>query len=418
MTDGRTEVAVVGAGPYGLAAAAHLRRAGVDVRVLGDPMSFWRGMPAGMMLRSNWSATNIAEVNGDLSLRSYQHETGARFSQPVPLERFIEYGEWVQRKVAPDVDRRPVAFIDRRDGGFGLTLEDGERLAARRVVVACGIKPFAWRPPAFDGLPSSLASHTGEHADMTRFAGKRLAIVGAGQSARECAALAHEAGAEVEVFARGRKLVWLRGVSVTKRLGRLAPIFYAPTDVGPLWYSRLVAVPDAFRRLPRRAQTRIARRSIRPAGSHWLIDRLAEVPLHTDSRVVSATPYGGRLELRLSDGEARVVDHLMFGTGYRVDVARYPFLGGELLDEVRRVDGYPVLSRGLESSVPGLHFLGAPAAWSFGPIMRFVSGSWYAGRQLTRSVVGRAHTRSAPTTVGPHIAVDRVPQPEGASPSP
>jgi FAD-dependent urate hydroxylase len=417
MTDSSTEVAVVGAGPYGLSAAAHLRRAGVDVRVLGDPMSFWRGMPAGMMLRSNWSATNIAEVNGDLSLHSYQHETGARFSQPVPLERFIEYGEWVQRKVAPDVDRRPVSFIDRREGGFGLTLEDGERLAAHRVVVACGIKPFAWRPPAFDGLPPSLASHTGEHADMSRFAGKRLAIVGAGQSARECAALAYEAGAEVEVFARGRKLVWLRGVSVTKRLGRLAPIVYAPTDVGPLWYSRLVAVPDAFRRLPRRTQTRIARRSIRPAGSHWLIDRLAEVPLHLDRQVVSATPYGGRLELRLSDGEARVVDHLMFGTGYRVDVARYPFLGGELLDEVRRVDGYPVLSRGLESSVPGLHFLGAPAAWSFGPIMRFVSGSWYAGRQLTRSVVGRAPAPRA-TPVAPHIAVDPVPQPEGPSPSP
>jgi FAD-dependent urate hydroxylase len=417
MTDSRTDVAIVGAGPYGLSAAAHLRRAGVDVRVLGQPMSFWRGMPAGMLLRSNWSATNIAEVNGELSLVSFQRETGARFSQPVPLERFIQYGRWVQRKVAPDVDRRLVASIARDDSGFSLALEDGEQLGARRVVVACGIKPFAWRPPAFDRLPPSLASHTGDHHDLTRFAGKRLAIVGGGQSARECAALAHDAGAEVEVFARGRKLVWLRGVTVTKRLGRLAPVVYAPTDVGPLWYSRLVAVPDAFRRLPRRTQTRIARRSIRPAGSHWLIERLAEVPLHVDSQVLSAQPLDGRLELRLSSGESRVVDHLMFGTGYRVDIARYPFLGGELLADIRRVDGYPVLSPGLESSVPGLHFLGAPASWSFGPIMRFVSGSWYAGRSVTRSVVGRARARGAVVAVGPHMGVDRIPQPEGASQS-
>jgi hypothetical protein len=49
---------------------------------------------------------------------------------------------------------------------------------------------------------------------------------------------------------------------------------------------------------------------------------------------------------------------------------------------VRRVGGYPILGRGFESSIPGLHFLGAPAAWSFGPTMRFVSGSWYAARQL------------------------------------
>jgi hypothetical protein len=206
-------------------------------------------------------------------------------------------------------------------------------------------------------------------------------------------------------------------VGVKKRLGRLGPVVYAPTDVGPLWYSRLVASPDLFGRLPRRAQTRIARRSIRPAGSHWLIDRLASVPLRLDCRVVAAHAAHGRLELRLSTGTSRIVDHLMLGTGYRVDIALYPFLTSELLDDVARVDGYPVLTRGLESSVRGLHFLGAPAAWSFGPIMRFVSGSWYASRALTQRVIESAPAASVSVPHGPRVSVEapRLGGAEGAS---
>jgi hypothetical protein len=416
VTDFSTDVAIVGAGPYGLSATAHLRRAGLDVRTFGEPMSFWRGMPAGMLLRSNWSATNIAEDRGELSLDSYQAETGARFTTPVPLERFIEYGEWVQAKVAPDVDRRTVRSIERRDEGFSLTLDDGDELTARRAVIACGIKPFAWSPPELRELPPDLVSHTGDHSGFNEFAGRRIVMIGGGQSARECAALAREAGAEVEVFARAKKLVWLRGIGVKKRLGRAGPVVYAPTDVGPLWYSRLVASPDLFRRLPRRAQTKIARRSIRPAGSQWLADRLAEVPLRLDSRVVAAAATGDGLELRLSNGEVRQADHLMLGTGYRVDIAKYPFLGDALLGDIEQVDGYPKLTRGVESSVSGLHFLGAPASWSFGPIMRFVSGSWYGGRALTRRVVDTDRAASVSLPDAAQVGIDtRLGSAEGAS---
>jgi FAD-dependent urate hydroxylase len=416
VTDVSTDVAIVGAGPYGLSAAAHLQRAGLEVRMFGDPMSFWRSMPGGMLLRSNWSATNIAEHEGPLSLDSYQAETGTSFTTPVPLERFIEYGEWVQRLIAPDVDRRLVASIDRRNGGFGVTLDDGEELTARCVVLACGIKPFAWRPVELRDLPPTLASHTGDHGTFTQFAGRRLAIVGGGQSARECAALAKEAGAEVEVFARAKKLVWLRGVGVKKRLGRLGPVVYAPTDVGPLWYSRLVARPDLFRRLPRRVQTPVARRSIRPAGSQWLVDRLAGVPLRLDSRVVGAAATDEGLHLRLANGEERRVDHLMLGTGYRVDIAKYRFLADPLLSEVEQVDGYPILTRGLESSVPGLHFLGAPASWSFGPTMRFVSGSWYAGRAVAQRLSEMERATSVSVPDRPAIGLDtRLGNAEGAS---
>jgi len=389
-----TDVAVVGAGPYGLSATAHLRRAGVDVHVLGDPMSFWRTMPAGMLLRSNWTATCIAEYEGSLSLDSYQAATGSRFGRPVPLGRFIEYGTWVQEQVAPDVDRRVVTSIEHDGGVFCLRTADGTQISALRVVVAAGIAPFAHRPAVAGGLPPELASHTGDHRDLSTFSGARVLVVGGGQSALESAALLTEHGAHAEVIARADHLNWLHGGKYHRMLGpRLTPLVYAPTDVGPMGLSRLVAVPGAFRRLPRPVQERLAYRSIRPAGAAWLGPRLRGVSITTSQSIVSAVPAAGGVEVTLAGGQRKTVDHLLFGTGYRVDITRYPFLAPSLLARIDRAGGYPLLRRGMQSSVPGLHFLGAPAAWSFGPIMRFVSGGWFAARVLTRAMAEAGLTR-------------------------
>jgi cation diffusion facilitator CzcD-associated flavoprotein CzcO len=392
-----TNIAVIGAGPHGLAAAAHLRRAGVECRLLGDPMSFWRTMPAGMLLRSNWTATSIAEYEGPLSLDGYCADSGTTLKLPVPLERFIEYGTWVQQQVAPDVDSRLVDRVERDGDDFVLALNDGARMRARRVVVAAGIAPFAYRPSLSDDLPAELASHTADHRDLSRFSGQRVFVVGGGQSALESAALMHESGADVEVLVRASHLNWLHGGKYHRKLGRLAPLVYAPTDVGPMGISRIVAVPDLFRRLPRTAQDPMAARAIRPAGAAWLKPRLEDVPLHMGRTVRTASPVDAQLRVELDDGSVHVVDHLLFGTGYRVDITRYPFLDRDLADSVKRIDGYPVLRPGMESSVPRLHFLGAPAARSFGPIMRFVAGGWFGARSLTGAVTGDGDERAMAT---------------------
>ena len=254
------------------------------------------------------------------------------------------------------------------------------------MVVACGIAPFERIPEHLRDLPGNLASHTGHHDDLSIFAGKRLAIVGSGQSALECAVLAMERGAEVEIIGRRSEMTWLRNWSPSQFLGPMKPLIYAPTDVGPLWYSRLVAAPALFTRLPQETQDRIAYRSIRPACSHFVKVRIDGIKLTMGTEVTAADPIGGGVRLTLTDGTQREVDHLMFGTGYKVDVTRYPFLSEGLLSELRVVDGYPVLTRGFETSVPRLHMLGAPAARSFGPTLRFVSGSWYAGTRLASAL--------------------------------
>lgn len=388
------DVAIVGAGPYGLSAAAHLRTVkGLEVRVFGEPMSFWdQNMPIGMFLRSNWSASQIADPSGSLTLEGYQAATGSHVSAPVPLEQFVQYGRWYQRQAVPDLDQRKVARIDSDPKGFRLVLEDGETVNSRRVIIAVGINSFAWRPPEFRHLPSFLLSHASEHRDLRNFAGKVVVVVGSGQSALESSALLHEGGAEVEVIGRSRRIHWLQG-NLSKilhhRSGELTRrLLYAPTDVGPAGISQLMARPNLLRHLPRGLQDALGRRCIRPAGARWLVERLRDVPITLGRTIVSAAIVGDRVKVSLNDGSERTADHVLLGTGYRVDVSQYEFLAPELAQSINRFNGYPCLKKGLETSVPRLHILGAPAAWSFGPLMRFVSGAGYASRSLIDSIAG------------------------------
>jgi FAD-dependent urate hydroxylase len=386
------DVAIIGAGPYGLSAAAHLNTVnGLETRVFGEPMSFWeRNMPVGMFLRSNWTATQIAGPDKSLTLESFQAATGAHFSMPVPLDHFVQYGRWYQRQAVPDLDQRKIERIESDPKGFRLMLEDGESAYARRVIVAVGINSFAWRPPEFSQLPSSLVSHTSEHRDLRTFAGKTVLVIGSGQSALESAALLHEAGAEAMVVGRSTKINWLQG-SLSKalhhRLGKFTrKVLYAPTDVGPAGLSQLMARPHLLKHLPRGLQDKLSKRCIRPAGARWLVERLRDVPITLGRTIVSVAIVGDRVKATLDDGSERVADHFLLGTGYRIDVSKYEFLAPKLAQSIDRVSGYPRLKKGLETSVPGLHILGAPASWSYGPLMRFVSGAGYASRSLMESI--------------------------------
>ncbi len=383
-------VTVIGAGPYGLSAAAYLRASSVETKVFGEPMSFWQNqMPVGMFLRSNAPASVIADPGERLTLDAYCAQNGNHLPKPVPLERFVNYGLWYQRQAVPDVDKRHVTSIDLDPHGFRVGLADGEQFIARRVVVAAGIGTFASSPPEFEGLPIELASHSSQQNDLRKFKGQRVAVVGAGQSALESAALFKEAGVEVEVIARQKFLNWVGLHPKLHHLGVLSKLLYSDRDVGPAGLSRLVALPHVFRKFPREFQERAAYRAIRPAGAGWLQPRLEGVPITLGRKVVAAAAIGGRLRINLDDGTDRLVDHALLATGFRVDVRRHQFLSPSIMQQLATVNGYPVLKSGLESSIPGLHFVGKPAAWSFGPLLGFVSGTEFASNELVNSITGR-----------------------------
>jgi predicted ATP-grasp superfamily ATP-dependent carboligase len=292
----RSPTVIIGAGPNGLAAAAHLREAGIDARCFGEPLASWsHQMPAGMLLRSRRRSSHIADPQQALTIDDYEQDEGLRLSQPnLKLEEFIDYSRWFQQRAVPDLDTRKVTEVGRRDGDFGVRLDDGEELRASRVIVAAGLSPFVNHPAPFAALPRSVCSHTHEHNDLGGFTGRRVAVVGSGQSALECAALLNEASATVEVLARAEAINWLDDgagevASPADRRRRGSPISPPPTDVG-----------GPRDRLDRRRAGLVPQASASAPPDHLL-------PLYpTGGRRLAAVPARGRGDLaRVSGNPSR-----------------------------------------------------------------------------------------------------------------
>ena len=383
----QTDVAIVGAGPYGLASTVALRRAGFSVKVFGDPLLFWRSQtPKGMLLRSPYEGSSIGDWSGPLTLEAFDAGRDQPVSRTVTADEFIEYGRWFQQRAAPDVDCREIRSVEQAGDRFRLVAQDGEEFEAARVVVAAGVGALAWRPPQFDSLDPSRVSHSLDHDDLGKFVGRRVTVVGGGQSALESAALLHEAGSGVDVLVRAPLVRWLHKRPWLHQQWPIKQMLYAPPDVGPAGASHFVAHPRAFCALPRRTQAWLGPRAIRAAGASWLVPRLADVPIRLNTEVREARRMGDGVRLVLNDGTESTVDHVLLATGYRVDLSRYSFLSPSVRAGINTVGGWPRLSRGFETSVPGLHIVGAPAAWSHGPLLRFVAGSGYASRTLVKGL--------------------------------
>jgi len=378
------DVAIIGAGPYGLSAGVHLKAKGIETRVFGEPMEFWaHKMPEGMLLRSPRVASSLSDPDRAFTLEAYEAASKKEPCAPVPLDTFVEYGRWFRHQLGSDLDRRTVLRVDRDQPGFRLTLQDGEEIRSKYVVIAAGIGSFKKKPAVFQNLSPLQAIHCYESREVRKFAGKRVAVIGAGQSALESAALLHEANALVEVIARQAEFRWIGLHSWLHHMGPISSMLYSSHDVGPLGISRLVAYPKLVSHIPLRIRDKIRTRAVRAAGSRWLPARLANVKLTLGRSVLEAKAAGDEVALRLDDGSKRRVDHVLMGTGYQVDISRYDFLPQELTRDIKQFDGYPKLASGFCSSVPGLHFIGATAARSFGPLLYFVAGTEFASPELT-----------------------------------
>lgn len=394
MQETATDVAIVGAGPYGLSVAAHLRRRSVRFRIFGSSMHTWRRrMPAGMHLKSEGFASNLSDPDGLFTLRSYSFERGLPYADigyPVPLETFIQYGLEFQRRLVPMLEETDVTHVTHDSEGFTVYTGVGEMLRAKRVVLAVGITHFSYLPPVLSAVEPGFVTHSAEHREMAAFRGRRVAIVGAGASAADIAALMHEAGTDVQLVAR-RDTIEFHEPSVEPRPW-LQQLRAPRSGLGIGWRSRLCTdAPLLFHAMPLRLRLRAVRRHLGPAAGWFVKDKvLGCVPMHLGAQVRAAVVRNNQVHLTYSQrnvGESTlIVDHVIAATGYRVTMQRLKFLDGSLRHKVRCVEDTPVLKRNFEASVPGLYIVGLASANCFGPLTRFACGAKFTARTLGRTL--------------------------------
>lgn len=395
-----TDVAIVGAGPYGLSVAAHLRAAGTRFRQFGLPMNLWRAkMPAGMFLKSQGYASNLSDPAGTHTLEAFCQATGRpyrHYGLPVSLETFVAYGRWFAAEVVPDLEETVVTELAQAGGQFRLGLADGKSVLARRVVIAAGVEHFAYVPEPLASLPPAVCTHSSAHTDLSVFAGRQVIVVGAGQSALETGALLHENGASVQVAARRARLAWNGQPLALERPLRQRlrePESGLGSGLGSWFYSNH---PSLYRHLPRSTRVYRARTALGPAGAYWLRARVeGQFPVltgHTPTKA-EAGPTGVSVTFTTSAGTPAelTADHVIAATGYHSDLQRLGFLDERLRARLKTVGGTPAVRGDYQSSVPGVYVIGPAVASSFGPVMRFVFGADHAARTVARSLTSTVH---------------------------
>lgn len=365
-------------------------------------MKTWRDhMPPGMLLKSDGFASNLSDPEGAFTLGRFCQERGEPYAAqntPVRLETFVNYGLAFQRSMVPELEDRWVTTIGRNGSGFQLTLQNGEQVRPRRIVLAIGITCYAYVPAELARLGPDRVLHTSLCCDGERFRGKKVLIVGAGASAMDTAAYLHESGAEVAVAARSPNIYF--GEPPSRRPRPLWQRIRHPTSgIGASLRSRIYCdAPWLFHALPQSLRLRIVKRHLGPASGWPLKERVVgRVPLFPGTVIRHAEVEGRGVALTLAgpDGVERThhADFVVAGTGYRVDIESIPFLPAGLRAGIRTEQNAPVLSRNFESSLPGLYFIGVSSANSFGPMMRFAFGADYTARKLVKHLAARSLRR-------------------------
>jgi thioredoxin reductase len=412
-----SEIAIIGAGPYGLSIAAHFRAAGLNFRIFGSPMRTWiEQMPQGMRLKSEGFASSLYDPDSSFTLAEFCRQKNLAYADlglPVPLETFSAYGLEFQRRFVPELENKVVVGVKREAGGFKIRLAEGETLTAKKIVVAVGLSHFDYVPSVLAALPEPFVTHSSRHRTLDRFRGREVVVVGAGASALEIAALLHQDGIPVQVVARGNSILFH---SPPRAKRSLVDKLRKPVSGLVLgWHLFLCTnFPLVFRHMPEKFRFEKVRSVLGPAPGWFVSEQVkGKIPFHLGSTITKAEIGNGRvkLELRNRSGAPQTIqaDRVIAGTGYRVDLGRLSFLDSELHARIREVEQTPVLSAHFESSVPGLYFVGSPAANTFGPLMRFAYGARFAARRLSAHLAESASRK----TVG---LGSRVPRPGDDSP--
>src|ERR1700722_7948077 len=125
MRSTAVDVAIIGAGPYGLSLAAHLGAGKLSYRIFGTPMSSWRNhMPNRTWLKSDGFASSLYDPDSTFTLAQYCRDRSLPYADvgvPVPIETFVAYGLEFQERFVSRLEETEVTSVTRVADSFELT---------------------------------------------------------------------------------------------------------------------------------------------------------------------------------------------------------------------------------------------------------------------------------------------------------
>ncbi len=394
MNTQETDVIIVGSGPNALSLAAQLGARGVEHRIFGPPMKFWRDMPPGLNLKSLGFATSIHAAEKGFTFPEWCRTRGLQDREPCSMESFAEYGMWFKDRLVSHIEPVPVTRASVHECGFEVATADGLRHRGRRIVFATGLSFLAKTPDCLRGLPKELVSHTFDNHNYEAYRRKHVAVLGGGASAIEAGVLVHEAGGAPQVLVRGSEVVLHRKMNGKPSL--FHKLRYPNSVLGPgLRNWVLEKFPSGLHFLPDSIRVRTVKNALGPASPWWIEERFeGKVPVMLRTKVIHAEARGSRIRLTIeTDGKgtsAADFDHVICGTGYEYDVDRLAYLAPDLRARLRRIEKAPSLSRHFQSTVKGAYFVGPIATMSFGPLYRFVAAAKFASPTVAHHLADSA----------------------------
>lgn len=349
------DLAIIGAGPYGLSLAAHAKEAGLQYKVFGYPMDFWKSkMPPKMFIRTLLDYTALSDPLNEYTLKKFESEKNLNLSYPLPRSIFVNYGMWFIEKTNISIEKKHITYVLKNKHFFELKTEKGDHYQAKNVVVAVGLTNAKYIPSNLSSLPEDLVFHSSDYTDFRKFKNKHVLVIGGGQSAWESAALLHQANAKVELAYRRPK--------------RLSP--------DKNMNAKQLELADKYYYFSLQEKEKIRKYFERPTVSDFLVPLVEGKVTQRPNTFITQVlvKENNLLDVTFNDNSNIVVEHILAATGFRFSVKNLPFLKS-MINKIKVNDiGEPIVNENFESTVSHLFFAGPATAYSHGPTFRFIAG--------------------------------------------
>jgi len=383
-----TRTLIIGAGPYGIALANELHHQGEEFVIVGQPFSLWFDHTHGdMPIRSDWQTSEIYSPDNRYSFKRFiQHQNPQgwqeQLNRRIDGPMFTSYLEQVRDQLPYQVITSDVASlchlnIDAPHEGFVAMLDNGMEIRARHIVLATGIEPHRYLPQSLAKLEQNSCIHTWNVADFIGVTGKRILLVGRGQSAAE--ALAH--------LVPNNQVKWVC---------RKPPKFYnEPINLPAPVFKSLRFLSRIYYYLPKPIHKKLAAQFVAVTVTPDMAPKVSSVPqVHKDVGELELTSVFDTNGGPATKGQSGAVysatldehfDVVVAATGYRYQLNNLIFLSSQLQSSMAaRDDECPKVNATFESGVDNLYFVGGIAEPSHGPAMRFMMGAPYAARTVAK----------------------------------